>query len=116
MMMLHEKFSTKKDVDGENVFSDLVPDYINNNLNPNFEMRPYQKEAFGRFEFFLDTYPNKPKNSPLNVMYHMATGSGKTLIMAGEILTLYKRGYRNFLFFVNSTNIIKKTVTTQRIF
>jgi len=94
---------------GENVFSSLVPDYIISNLNPNFDMRPYQKEAFGRFEFFLDSYPNKPKNKPLNVLYHMATGSGKTLIMAGEILTLYKRGYRNFLFFVNSTNIIKKT-------
>jgi len=109
MTMLHEIFSNHKNMMGENVFSDLVPDYINSNLNPNFEMRPYQKEAFGRFEFFLDTYPNKPKNKPLNVLYHMATGSGKTLIMAGEILTLYKRGYRNFLFFVNSTNIIKKT-------
>ncbi|MDE1313381.1 DEAD/DEAH box helicase family protein [Vibrio aestuarianus] len=109
MTMLHETFSHHKTMMGENVFSDLVPDYINSNLNPNFEIRPYQKEAFGRFEFFLDTYPNKPKNSPLNVMYHMATGSGKTLIMAGEIITLYKRGYRNFLFFVNSTNIIKKT-------
>ncbi|WP_224055850.1 DEAD/DEAH box helicase family protein [Vibrio penaeicida] len=43
------------------------------------------------------------------MLYHMATGSGKTLIMAGEMLTLYKRGYRNFIFFVNSTNIIKKT-------
>lgn len=107
--MLHETFSTLKVALGENVFSDLVPDYINNNLNPNFEIRPYQKEAFGRFEFFLDTYKNKPQNKPLNVLYHMATGSGKTLIMAGEILTLYKRGYRNFLFFVNSTNIIKKT-------
>jgi type III restriction enzyme len=109
MTMLHETFSTLKVALGENVFSDLVPDYINQNLNPNFEMRPYQKEAFGRFEFFLDSYQNKPKNQPLNVLYHMATGSGKTLIMAGEILTLYKRGYRNFLFFVNSTNIIKKT-------
>ncbi len=107
--MLHETFSTLKTALGDNVFNDLVPEYINNNLNPSFEMRPYQKEAFGRFEFFLDSYQNKPKNSPLNVMYHMATGSGKTLIMAGEILTLYKRGYRNFLFFVNSTNIIKKT-------
>ncbi len=109
MTMLHETFSTLKVALGDKVFSDLVPDYINSNLNPNFEMRPYQKEAFGRFEFFLDTYQNKPKNKPLNVLYHMATGSGKTLIMAGEILTLYKRGYRNFLFFVNSTNIIKKT-------
>jgi type III restriction enzyme len=39
----------------------------------------------------------------------MATGSGKTLIMAGLILYLYQQGYRNFLFFVNSTNIIDKT-------
>jgi type III restriction enzyme len=39
----------------------------------------------------------------------MATGSGKTLIMAGLISYLYEKGYRNFLFFVNSTNIIEKT-------
>jgi type III restriction enzyme len=39
----------------------------------------------------------------------MATGSGKTLIMAGLIIYLYQQGYRNFLFFVNSTNIIEKT-------
>lgn len=109
MPMLHETFSTLKTALGANVFSELVPDYIKDNLNPNFEMRPYQKEAFGRFEFYLDQYQNKPKNEPINVLYHMATGSGKTLIMAGEMLTLYKRGYRNFLFFVNSTNIIKKT-------
>ena len=39
----------------------------------------------------------------------MATGSGKTLIMAGLILYLYEKGFRNFIFFVNSTNIIEKT-------
>ena len=39
----------------------------------------------------------------------MATGSGKTLMMAGLILYLYEKGYRNFLFFVNSSNIIDKT-------
>jgi type III restriction enzyme len=39
----------------------------------------------------------------------MATGSGKTLIMAANILQLYKLGYRNFIFFVNSVNIIEKT-------
>jgi type III restriction enzyme len=39
----------------------------------------------------------------------MATGSGKTLIMAGLMLYLYEQGYRNFLFFVSSTNIIEKT-------
>ena len=39
----------------------------------------------------------------------MATGSGKTLMMAGLILYLYEQGYRNFLFFVNADNIIEKT-------
>lgn len=39
----------------------------------------------------------------------MATGGGKTLMMAGLILYLYQQGYHNFLFFVNSTNIIGKT-------
>ena len=38
----------------------------------------------------------------------MATGSGKTLIMACAILTLYQKGYRNFLFFVNSNNVLTK--------
>ncbi len=39
----------------------------------------------------------------------MATGSGKTVIMAGLILYLYTKGYRNFIFFVDSTSIIEKT-------
>ena len=39
----------------------------------------------------------------------MATGSGKTLMMAGLIAYLYAQGYRNFLFFVNNNNIIEKT-------
>ncbi|CAG8616282.1 12594_t:CDS:1 [Racocetra persica] len=39
----------------------------------------------------------------------MATGSGKTLMMTGLILYLYQQGYRNFLFFVNSRNVIDKT-------
>ena len=43
-------------------------------------------------------------------MFNMATGSGKTMLMAGLILYLYKQGYRRFLFFVNSTNIINKTI------
>ncbi|TMO90447.1 hypothetical protein, partial [Pseudoalteromonas ruthenica] len=66
MAMLHETLSTLKDALGENVFSDLVPDYIKDNLNNSFEMRPYQKEALGRFEFYLDKYQKKPKNEPIN--------------------------------------------------
>ena len=39
----------------------------------------------------------------------MATGSGKTLVMAGLMLYLYDQGYRKYLFFVNSNTIIQKT-------
>ena len=85
-----------------------IPDYLKDNLNPKFEPRPYQEEAFARFFLcFEEDFDGKEK--PLHFLFNMATGSGKTLIMAGLILYLYERGYRNFLFFVNSTNIIEKT-------
>jgi type III restriction enzyme len=85
-----------------------IPDSITLNLNPQFQLRQYQIEAFARF---LHCYKNEfpGKSLPLHFLYNMATGSGKTLIMAGLILYLYQQGYRNFLFFVNSTNIIEKT-------
>ena len=85
-----------------------IPDYLNGNLNPAFELRPYQEEAFARFfHCFEKKFPGK--DTPLHLLFNMATGSGKTLIMAGLMLYLYEKGYRNFLFFVNSTNIIEKT-------
>lgn len=85
-----------------------MPDLVINNLNPAYELRPYQIEAFARFfDCQKNNFPGK--NLPLHFMFNMATGSGKTLIMAGLILYLYGQGYRNFLFFVNSTNIIQKT-------
>ena len=85
-----------------------IPDFLKGNLNPKFELRLYQAEAFSRFFLCLDeNYPGK--DWPLHFLFNMATGSGKTLIMAGLILYLYDKGYRNFLFFVNSTNIIEKT-------
>src|SRR3990172_6144157 len=84
-----------------------VPLDLKNNLNPAFELRPYQNQAFGCFLYYL--YNERLRQKPSQLLFHMATGSGKTLIMAGAILHLYKRGYRNFLFFVNSANIINKT-------
>lgn len=42
-------------------------------------------------------------------MFEMATGSGKTLVMAALILECYKQGYQNFIFFVNSVSILEKT-------
>jgi len=85
-----------------------IPNSLTQNLNPQYELRDYQIDAFARFFYcYKNDYPGKAY--PLHFLFNMATGSGKTLIMAGLILYLYDQGYRNFLFFVNSTNIIEKT-------
>ena len=84
-----------------------MPSYIASNLNPNFDLRPYQVQAFENYI----TYFENPglRVHPTQTLFHMATGSGKTLIMAGLIVYLYHKGYRNFLFFVNLSNIVRKT-------
>ncbi|HXI01382.1 MAG TPA: DEAD/DEAH box helicase family protein [Sphingobacteriaceae bacterium] len=87
----------------------IVPNYILDNLKPGYGQRPYQIESFQRFQLlYNENFEGKP-NKPLHLLYNMATGSGKTLVMAGLMLYLYEKGFRNFLFFVNSNNIIKKT-------
>ncbi|MCD6327686.1 DEAD/DEAH box helicase family protein [bacterium] len=85
-----------------------LPASLTGNLNPKYELRTYQVDAFQRFIcYFKKDF--QFKEHPTHLLFNMATGSGKTLIMAGLILYLYEQGYRNFLFFVNSTNIIEKT-------
>lgn len=91
------------------LYESLVPFYITENLRQSFAIRPYQKEALGRFVYYINHFKKEDYKKPAQLLYHMATGSGKTLVMAGLILYLYKKGYRNFLFFVNSLNIIEKT-------
>ncbi|WP_022670415.1 DEAD/DEAH box helicase family protein [Hippea alviniae] len=86
-----------------------IPKYITDNLNPRFKLRPYQIEAIARFIYYMEEDFNSNRNKPTQLLFNMATGSGKTLLMAANILYLYNKGYRNFLFFVNSTNIIEKT-------
>ncbi|MCL8537399.1 DEAD/DEAH box helicase family protein [Chryseobacterium gallinarum] len=84
-----------------------LPNGITDNLR--FGIRPYQEEAFRRYLYTeREDFEGKP-GKPLHLLYNMATGSGKTLIMGGLMLHLYEKGYRNFLFFVNSNNIIQKT-------
>ena len=84
-----------------------IPDDITGNLAPQIVLRPYQRTALERWLFYIDKYEGRPKAPHL--LLHMATGSGKTVLMAALILDLYRRGYRNFLFFVNSAQIIEKT-------
>ena len=85
-----------------------ISNFIKQGLSKRIEMREYQKEAF---ENFITYFENEKlnKNKQIHTLFHMATGSGKTVIMAGLILYLYEKGYRNFLFFVNQTNILEKT-------
>ena len=85
-----------------------IPNFLKQGLSKRIELREYQKEAF---ENFITYFENEKlnKNKQVHTLFHMATGSGKTVIMAGLILYLYEKGYRNFLFFVNQTNILEKT-------
>ena len=103
--MLYEKFDHLSEMGGLDTAH--VPDFITDNLNPRFGLRHYQIEAIKRFIFYMETY--KLKALPVHLLYQMATGSGKTLLMAANMLYLYEKGYRYFIFFVNSTNIIEKT-------
>ena len=105
--MLYEIFNANKESLGEDFFISRIDNEIIQNLNPKFELREYQKEAIGRFDFYFNGY--QKRQFPAQLLFHMATGSGKTLIMAANILQLYKQGYRNFIFFVNSVNIVEKT-------
>lgn len=85
-----------------------IPDFLEKSLADSIVLRDYQVEAF---RYFITYNENKrlSKNKQINTLFHMATGAGKTVIMAGLILYLYTKGYRNFLFFVNQTNILEKT-------
>ncbi|MDD4144889.1 MAG: DEAD/DEAH box helicase family protein, partial [Prolixibacteraceae bacterium] len=105
--MLNEILNNSLLVNGPDFFKSKVSDEIIKNLNPAFAIREYQREAIGRFAFYFSGFAGK--QNPSQLLFHMATGSGKTLIMASNILHLYTLGYRNFVFFVNSTNIIEKT-------
>jgi len=85
-----------------------IPSLIFDNLNPKFQLRKYQISAISRF---IEYYNNEPeKEFPIQLLFNMATGSGKTLIMVASMLFLYEKGYRNFVFFVDKTNIIRKTI------
>lgn len=106
---LNKTLDATLQISGPDFLKEKAPDFIYQNLRSSFVIRPYQQEAFGRFAFYWKEYKARPKGVPTQVLYHMATGSGKTLIMAGLMIYLYEQGYRNFLFFVNSTNIIEKT-------
>ncbi|WP_308533358.1 DEAD/DEAH box helicase family protein [uncultured Peptoniphilus sp.] len=99
-----------EDLDSINKFGLLkdLPEFIEKALADKIVLREYQKDALKYFITYLEN-DELSKNKQIHTLFHMATGSGKTVIMAGLILYLYIRGYKNFLFFVNQTNILEKT-------
>lgn len=107
MSFIYEEIDTLKKFDLTGTIYKELPKFIADNLNPAFDLRPYQINAFRNYVTYFEN-PSM-RRRPSQTLFHMATGSGKTLIMAGLMLYLYKKGYRDFLFFVNLTNIVKKT-------
>lgn len=83
-----------------------LPDYVSMNLK--HDLREYQEGALHALNY---TQRDRTVNSRLNhLLFHMATGSGKTDIKAAIMLYMYAElGYQNFLFVVNTNSVISKT-------
>lgn len=99
----------RSELGARNIERTPLPLDITQNLNPRFRIRPYQERALRYFlNYWQEDFDGKPRANH-QLLFLMATGSGKTLIMAAAIAYLYSQGYRHFLFFVNSANLINKT-------
>lgn len=90
-----------------NITKPEIPEYIKNNLK--YSLFDWQEKAISNFLTYQLIKGRENPNSPTHLMFNMATGTGKTLLMASTILYYYKQGYRSFLFFVNQNNIVSKT-------
>lgn len=106
MPFLYEKLAVLEEAGGIEI---NVPEFIKDNLKSNIELRPYQINSLSKYFYYRENRRLNSANIPQNVLFNMATGSGKTVMMAALILYLYDQGYRNFLFFVNNTTILDKT-------
>lgn len=99
---------------GYNYLLEPLPEYIIENLK--YEPYDFQKKALQNFILYMDAKENpktalpfREKGSPVHLMFNMATGSGKTLVMAANILYFINKGYKKFLFLSVQSNIVNKT-------
>ena len=92
--------------DKTNVFQTL-PAYLIDNLK--HHLRDYQQGALRNLDW---TQRQENANYQYNqLLFNMATGSGKTDVMAAIILYMYKEfGYQNFLFIANTDAVVSKTI------
>lgn len=81
-----------------------VPEYITDNLHPDKKLREYQINAVKHFIWLYEQDRARAKH----LLFNMATGTGKTLVMAACVLYLYDKGYRNFIFLVHRDQILKQ--------
>ena len=98
---LYERLSDRLEEEGDIA---LLPSELENHLSQS--LRDYQHTALRCLQHVIshpDVYPER------EFLFHMATGSGKTLVMAGSILYFYLQGYRRFLFCSNREVIVAKT-------
>lgn len=85
-----------------------TPEYVTNNMIHKF--RYYQDGALRFFHYSQVAKEFRFRNIN-HVLFNMATGSGKTDLMAGLILYLYQEhGCQNFLFLVNTNGVLNKTI------
>jgi hypothetical protein len=77
---------------GKRIFEGTeIPVAITSNLNPSFAIRPYQTRALQFFlNYWQESFDGKLRQNH-QLLFHMATGSGKTLIMSGLTRPLHKR-------------------------
>lgn len=102
---LRKRYIESHELFGESVEWDNT--YIQNNLKDT--LRPYQTETL---EFFHDSQTNPKSDTNFrHLLFNLATGAGKTMLMAAAILYLFKeKGCQNFLFFVHTDGILQKTI------
>lgn len=83
-----------------------TPEYLKSNLKD--DLRSYQEEALRYLHYAQSS--NDADVRFKHLLFNMATGSGKTMVMAAAILYMFKEyGYQNFIFFVHTDAIIQKT-------
>ena len=109
MGQLFEEINSKKE-GWKELQADIleIPNYITDNLKFGDGIFEWNKDAIESLLYYEHDKTNLNER-PTHLMFNMATGSGKTLIMAATILYYYQKGYKHFIFFVNQNNIVDKT-------
>jgi len=85
----------------------VTPDYLKDNLK--HRLRPYQEKALVNLDWTQRQITADYQYNQL--LFNMATGSGKTDVLAAMILYLFTEfNYHNFLFVVNTNAVVAKTI------